>query len=550
MPFQDAFLCSPRNDQWLDSPPSRKAAGEAEASPEKHKNRHRQQHQHPKQDDDEDGDGGLLQRSRARREERAQLVKECEMMMSTTTKMMMKMNMNVNANTNTTATATTTDKPKKKVPSPWILSSPQPPTIISLSGGTTTSLRMKKLWDFNHNDDDDHDDAALQTRQLQQQQQRDDDDHPIDYRNSNFVTNNDFDLDGDVIFNNSSSNNNRINHDDDDDEDDDDDDDDDDDKTWSSSKIRRESRRSMLGVHSMRAKNEFTEVERYVAEMRRKRLTREEGRRHSHGHGKMSDGEREENEELVEKTEKKKEEEEVGEEEGKHDQVHARKIDSYIGINRCEDDDLEEYTAIRAAELQNSSPREARLQRIREWNKANSSNSNHQSVISSMSTTIRRTKSSNNASSSSSCANRTTHLHHGCSKHREAALTLSTNKINGRFLSENEEEEDDEGKGEETEGQTCLTDSELKRWWIEHKRFNHIHVNMPSFEELVGEPTINNYSERQSAEEFTRTTTTTAMRIEQLRCRRKGADDRQRTDSNSRGHPPHPEGSATTSKQQ
>jgi hypothetical protein len=80
---------------------------------------------------------------------------------------------------------------------------------------------------------------------------------------------------------------------------------------------------------------------------------------------------------------------------------------------------------------------------------------------------------------------------------------------------------------------TSLTDAELKSWWNEHKRStNHIQISMPSFEELVDEPTITIAKNLPPSEQQPTETTSTSTRIEQLRCRRKGG----------RGnHPPHPE---------
>lgn len=455
MAFQEVFLCSPRNAECLDSPPRVAAAPEAPISStaaaapgnenDEEEGQLMQVQVQPQTQHAHEEDGGLLRRSRARMKERAQFLKECEMMMIKTT------------------------RTKKN-----LLGTPPPPTASTTAanpgGSFAISNRMKKLWDFNDTAGDDVHNT------LEIQQQRDDEDHE-DGIDTNYYPNY-------YHYNNIQDN-------------DDDDDDDDIDHLWPSTKIRRESRRAKLGMLTMREKQELSEVESFVAEMRRKRMVREEERqKNSLQEQERDDGWSKFDKMLINDEEKER----------KHDvdnveQEHTRKIVPYVGINREDDDDLEEYTAIRTMEAVQNSPRDARLQRISKWKNANSTQYHQKSTITS--TTLAR-----RAPSASSYA-----------IHNNTAEELGTMK------------EAYVKKG----AHTRLTDSELKRWWNEHKRDNHIEHSMPSFEELVDEPTIlEKRTQKQSPE---RELSTTSMRIEHLRNSRKGG----RAD-----HPPHPEDSTTT----
>lgn len=455
MTFQEVFLCSPQNAECLDSPP-RVAAAEASislaaaAAPgdengEEEQLPHVQVQVQPQKSHEEDG--GILRRSRARMEERAQFLKECEMMI--------------------VKTAST----KKKLLGPQLL----PPTTTSTTstpeGSFAISMRMKKLWDFNDTAGDDVDEIKDNVAPPELQQQRDDEDHDDDIDTNYYHYNNIQDIN--------------------------DDDDDDIEMLWPSTKIRRESRRAKLGMQTMREKQELSEVESFVAEMRRKRMVREEERQKNCSQDQeRDDGWREFDKMLINEEEKDR----------KHEiddveQEHARKIVPYVGINREDDDDLEEYTAIRTMEAVQSSPRDARLQRICKWKNANSTQY-HQKTTTTSTTLARR------SSSSSSYA-----------IHNSSAEEVGT--LKGPFVKK--------------ETHARLTDSELKRWWNEHKRDNHIEHSMPSFDELVDEPTIlEKRTPKQSPE---RELSTTSMRIEHLRNSRKGG----RAD-----HPPHPEDSTTT----
>ena len=473
--FQDVFLCSLRNrndDECLDSPPRVVAASASAVSSTTAAARGMKEEQEQQQQVSHEGDeeyGEILLRSRARMEERAQFLKECEMMMIKAT------------------------SAKKNVlimsARPVSNSSPSTSTLPVTGGGggnSAISMRMKKLWDFNTTEDDDDDANALQPGLKQQQR----DDHNNENDNDNNETNYpNYVRDDDV-------------------------DDDDDETLWPSTKIRRESRRAKLGLQSMREKQELLEVELFVAEMRRKRMIREEEMRQNNNGNLLKqpqplDTERRKNEDMLDK-----EAEEEEKREGNEEMEHSRQNTPYVGINREEDDDvnvdLEEYTAIRKTEaVSSSNPREARLQRIRKWKNANSSHQQKTTKpsMSPMSTIMQRATA--NVSSATSFAMRNSTA--------ESVGTLN--------------EEDDKNVKH-----TSLTDTELKNWWNEHKRStNHIQSSMPSFEELVDEPTITIAKKQPPSDQ--QPTETTSTRIEQLRCRRKGGIG---------NHPPHLEDSTST----
>ena len=481
MNFQDTFLCSlrNRNDECLDSPPRAEANISVSSSAAKEK----QQPHEDGDDDDDDDDGDILRRSRARMEERAQFLKECEKMMIKTTTI------------------------KKNLPGTLPMPTTSPSFSSTLPGGrksSAISTRMQKLWDFNDTDDDANVNTALLPQQHQERKQQSDDDRD-DVNDTNYPS---------VIQ----------------EKDIDNDDDDDDEKLWPSTKIRRESRRAKLGIQTMHDKQELTEVELFVAEMRRKRMAREAERLQNNLQKQpLPDDDGRDNEEMMENELEKNEHERSNDE-----QMHTKKnAPYYVGINRDTedddiDDDLEEYTAIRNTEVVPASPRDARLQRIRKWK-----NANHHPVTTATSSSMSTAITHRNTTTSSARS--------ATSTKTPAKNTSTTDEVVGSW-----------SEADSTiEKHTSLTDVELKKWWNEHKRStNHIQVSMPSFEELVDEPTISTSTKRiqqqqpQVEQPPSRTVTsssTTAMRIEQLRFRRNGG----------RGdHPPHPEdGSISIPKQ-